>query len=91
MSDTATDRALLLLSRINMAELAEPRTKEYDRWQNIKRGRARFGIEEAGILASKYPQYSMWLLTGKTDIDGGQTSPDLEEIQRSESGTQSAG
>ena len=90
MNETATDRALLLLSKINMAELAEPRTKEYDRWQNIKRGRARFGIEEAGIIASKYPQYSMWLLTGKTDIESGQTSPELDEVKRSGSGTRNA-
>lgn len=90
MGGTASDRALLLLERTSIKELAIPHSKEYTRWQNIKRGRARVGIQEAEELAKLYPQYALWLITGNVAPEAGQTSPELEEVQRSESGTQNA-
>jgi hypothetical protein len=91
MEETASDRALLLIEQTSIKDLAVPHSKEYTRWQNVKRGRARVGIQEAEELAKIYPQYALWLLTGNVLPEAGQTSPDLEEIQRSESRTQNAG
>jgi hypothetical protein len=91
MVERAFDRALLLLERTSLKDLAVPNSKEYVRWQNIKRGKARLGIDEAETLSKIYPQYALWLLTGNVLPEAGQTSPDLEEIQRSESRTQNAG
>lgn len=91
MEETASDRALLLIERTSIKDLAVPHSKEYTRWQNVKRGRARVGIQEAEELAKIYPQYALWLLTGNVLPEAGQTSPDLEEVQRSESRTQNAG
>ncbi|WP_370232723.1 hypothetical protein [Neptunomonas phycophila] len=77
---SATDRALLLLGMIEMHKLATPRSKEYERWQNIKRGRARFGINEAETLAEIFPQYAYWILTGRVDVEAGHISPEIEEV-----------
>lgn len=73
----ATDRALLLLAETEMHKLAKPKSKEYERWQNIKRGRARFGIEEAEALAELFPEYALWLITGRTNPEAGQISPEI--------------
>ncbi|PSL12649.1 hypothetical protein CLV44_1167 [Marinobacterium halophilum] len=90
MSERALDRALLLLEQASLKDLAIPNSKEYVRWQNIKRGKARLGIDEAEALAKLYPQFALWLLTGNVAPEVGQTSPNLEEVQRSESGTRNA-
>ncbi len=76
---SATDRALLLLEQADMQKLAVPNTKEYARWSNIKRGRARMGVDEAEELAKLFPEYSLWLISGKTCPEAGQISPDLKE------------
>jgi len=90
MGERALDRALLLLEKTSLKDLAVPNSKEYVRWQNIKRGKARLGIDEAEALSKIYPQYALWLLTGSVAPEAGQTSPELDEVQRSGSGTQNA-
>jgi hypothetical protein len=80
-----------LLKQASLRDLATPNSKEYVRWQNIKRGKARLGIEEAEALAQLYPQYALWLITGKISPEIGQTSPELDEISNSDSGAVNAG
>lgn len=80
MKMSAEDRALLLLSKISLKDLAEVNSNEYRRWQNIKRGRARFGINEAETLAEIFPQYAYWILTGIVDVEAGHISPEIEEV-----------
>lgn len=38
--------------------------------------------EILAAIASKYPQYSLWMLTGKTDPKTGQISPHTEKIRK---------
>ncbi len=78
MKKTAEDRALLLLNKISLKNLAEVNSTAYRRWQNIKRGRARFGINEAEMLAEIFPQYAYWILTGRVDVEAGHISPKME-------------
>lgn len=79
MEKTAADRAKLLLEEIKLQDLAVVNSKEYVRWQNIKRGKARLGINDAEELAKKFPEYALWLITGNTIPEAGQISPDLKE------------
>jgi len=79
MTESASDRALLLLRTASLKELAAAGSTEYVRWQNIKRGRARLGIVEAEILAKVYPKYALWLITGETAPEIGQSSPEYDE------------
>lgn len=92
MASDAADRCLLLLTQVvPLKDLAEPNSKEYVRWQNIKRGKVRVGIAEAELLAKKFPQYSLWIISGQVAPDIGQISPDLEQVKRSDSGAVNAG
>ncbi|SEB17844.1 DNA-binding protein [Marinobacterium iners] len=83
MVEKALDRALLLLERTSLKDLAVPNSKEYVRWQNIKRGKARLGIDEAEALSKIYPQYALWLLTGNVAPEAGQISPKLDQVKHS--------
>lgn len=82
MNDSAEDRALLLMNRASLKDLAEPGSSDYVRLQNIKRGRARMGVAEAELLAKQFPQYALWLITGNIAPEIGQTSPEYDEANR---------
>ena len=82
MTDSAEDRALLLMGRASLKDLAEPGSSEYIRLQNIKRGRARMGVAEAELLAKQFPRYALWLISGEIAPDVGQTSPEYDEANR---------
>jgi len=76
------DRALLLLGMTKLQDLADPGTKDYVRWQNVKRQRARITTEEIEGLAQAFPSYRWWLLTGEVMPAQGQTSPEYDEANR---------
>lgn len=72
------DRALQLLEATSLKDLAAVNSKEYVRWQSIKRGKARITAEEIEQLGKLYPNYRWWLMTGEVMPDKGQTSPDYD-------------
>ncbi|SDI70915.1 hypothetical protein SAMN05216588_12280 [Pseudomonas flavescens] len=82
MAHGMADRVHQLLSATSLKELAEVNSKDYVRWQSIKRGRARIGAEEVEHLGRMYPQYRWWLMTGEVMPDKGQVSPEYEEANR---------
>ncbi|MDH1008319.1 DNA-binding protein [Pseudomonas nicosulfuronedens] len=79
MANSLTDRALLLIEKSSLNDLTRAGQTDYNRWVNIKRGRARVGADEIEVLAAFYPSYRWWLLTGETKPSDGQTSPDYDE------------
>ncbi len=88
MADGMADRALQLLSSTSLKELAPVGSKDYVRWQNIKRGKARLGAEEVEHLGRMYPQYRWWLMTGDVMPDKGQISPEYQSVESSGSSEQ---
>jgi hypothetical protein len=76
------DRVLKLLDATSLKDLAEVNSKEYVRWQSIKRGKARISAEEIDQLGKLYPRYRWWLMTGEVMPDKGQTSPEYDEANR---------
>ena len=82
MAQGMADRAHQLLNATSLKELAEVNSKDYVRWQSIKRGRARIGAEEVELLGNLYPQYRWWLMTGEVMPDKGQVSPEYNEADR---------
>lgn len=71
-----------MLNKAVLKDLAEPGTPEYVRWQNVKRGRARMTTEEIESLATLYPHYRWWLISGNVMPDFGQTSPEYDEAHK---------
>jgi hypothetical protein len=61
------------------------------RWGNIRNGKARLTDAEIEAVCEVFPQYALWLVSGKTAPEIGQSSPELDEVQRSASGKQNAG
>lgn len=82
MTDTLSNRALLLIGMSGINDLAKAGETDYPRWVNIKRGRARVGADEIEILGKVFPKYRWWLMTGEVMPEAGQTSPDYEEAHR---------
>lgn len=75
------DRVLKLLAVTALKDLAEVNSKEYVRWQSIKRGKARISAEEIEQLGALYPSYRWWLMTGEVMPDKGQTSPEFDRAK----------
>ena len=73
------DRALLLLGKLSLSDLAVTNSKEYVRWQNIKRGSARIAATEIEELGRIFPNYRYWLISGEVMPESGQTSPSYDE------------
>jgi hypothetical protein len=51
------------------------------RWGNIRNGKARLTDAEIEAVCEIFPEYALWLVSGKVAPEAGQTSPELEEIQ----------
>jgi hypothetical protein len=79
MAGDIANRAIQLLNQTSLKALAEVNSKDYVRWQSIKRGKARIGAEEIELLGEKYPKYRWWLMTGEVMPDKGQTSPEYDQ------------
>lgn len=82
MTQSITDRALLLINMSAVNELARAGETDYPRWVNIKRGRARVAADEIEILGKVFPNYRWWLMTGEVMPECGQTSPEYDEANR---------
>ncbi|WP_035248370.1 hypothetical protein [Alcanivorax jadensis] len=78
MESAIVDRARQLLESVSLKELADAGNSDYTRWQNIKRGRARFAAEEIEILGRVFPRYRWWLVTGEVMPEVGQVSPEYD-------------
>lgn len=51
------------------------------RWGNIRNGKARLTDAEIEAVCEIFPEYALWLVSGKVAPEAGQTSPELQEIQ----------
>jgi hypothetical protein len=50
-------------------------------WRDVCIGKKRPSGEHLSALATAWPEYSLWLLTGNTNVKGGQTSPEIEQLE----------
>lgn len=80
--DEVRDRVVLLIRQAGPKKLSEIGGKNHDRWKNISRGVIRPGTEEIGILAGLFPEYALWLVTGRIEPEHGHRSPDFDEANR---------
>lgn len=81
-NERMADRAIVLMGLAGLAAFAEKGTKEYFRWQNVKRGHARVSTQEIGEIGRVFPKYRWWLVTGEVMPEMGQTSPEYDEANR---------
>lgn len=81
MVDAVRERALLLIKKVGPKELSELGGKNLDRWKNISKGTIRISTEELGILAKLFPEYALWLISGRVELHNGHISPDNIEMR----------
>ena len=88
--DSVRDRALRLIRVVGPKRLSEKGGKNYARWRNISSEKIRIGTEEIGILADSFPEYALWLVSGRIEPEHGHRSPEYDEANRNLT-SQSAG
>nr|WP_043254325.1 hypothetical protein [Pseudomonas knackmussii] len=77
---TAADRARLLIKMIGPKK-ASLQGGDYERWKSVSKGAVRVSTEEIDVLVQIYPQYALWLASGNTAPEVGQTSPEHDAAQ----------
>lgn len=50
-------------------------------WKAVCEGRQRANEEHLTAITSRWPEYSLWLLTGRVAPEDGQISPEVEQFQ----------
>ncbi|MFZ5957110.1 DNA-binding protein [Pseudomonas knackmussii] len=51
---------------------------DHSRWLNVSKGAVRVSSEEIDVLVSVFPQYALWIASGQTIPESGQTSPEFD-------------
>lgn len=70
-----------MIRKVGQKELSELGGRNYDRWKNISKGKIRISTEELAVLAELFPQYALWLISGRVEINNGHLSPDHIEMR----------
>jgi len=51
-------------------------------WNHVFHGRNKPTGEHLEHICRLFPEYTLWLMTGKTALNAGQTSPDIEQLEK---------
>jgi hypothetical protein len=73
------DRAILLIRMAGPKKLSQLGETNHERWKNISKGAIRMGTDEIGVLVKMYPQYALWLVSGRIEPENGHRSPEYDE------------
>jgi hypothetical protein len=73
------DRVALLVRMARPKVLSQLGGTNHERWKNIRKGAIRMGTDEIAVLVKMYPQYALWLASGNTAPEVGQTSPEYDK------------
>ncbi|EME5359738.1 hypothetical protein [Pseudomonas aeruginosa] len=77
------DRLITLFNKERTSVWFEKQTGiDRYRWGNVRNGKARITDAEIEAVIEIFPQYALWLVTGKVAPESGQTSPEYDEANR---------
>jgi Fe-S-cluster formation regulator IscX/YfhJ len=81
---TIKDRILELIEHTThphrkFAEFEEMTGIKKQTWQNLANDKQRANEDMLEAIGNRWPQYSFWIMTGKTDEKNNHTSPILEQ------------
>jgi len=77
--ESSADRARLLIKKVGPKKASEKGGGDHDRWKSVSKGAVRVTTEELDVLVRMFPQYALWLASGHTAPEIGQTSPEYDE------------
>jgi len=84
MNITERMQILIKFKNAKSKDLEDKTGIDRDRWNNIKKTNptAKTRAEEVEALGKIYPEFALWLISGKTLPEAGQISPELEETHQ---------
>ena len=88
--ERSADRTRLLIKKVGPKKLSSMSDIDHDRWLSVSKGAVRVSSEEIDVVVNIFPQYALWIASGKIAPESGQTSPDYDEANTNLS-NQSAG
>jgi len=53
-----------------------------EKWYSLRNGRRRANEEDISAIVELYPEYALWVVTGNSTPETGQTSPGFEEAHK---------
>lgn len=76
-------RAIQILdaSKLSNPALEEKTGIPKTTWANVRLGKIRFNEDHIEAITKLWPEYSYWLISGKTMPEVGEISPDIEETR----------
>lgn len=81
--ESIDDRVRSLVDKTGIDELVKRTNIGGTRWRTVRYDkRTRISTQEIEALALIYPQFALWLTSGKIAPECGQTSPEYEEADR---------
>nr|WP_301595888.1 DNA-binding protein [Pseudomonas nitroreducens] len=80
--ERSADRSRLLIKKIGPKKLSAISDIDHDRWLSVSKGAVRVSSEEIDVLVTVFPQYALWIASGRIAPESGQTSPEFDEANR---------
>jgi len=75
-------------SGLSAKALEEKTGIDRSNWYSLKQGRRRANEDDISGIISLYPNFALWLVTGKIAPESGQTNPEYEEANKNLKGAQ---
>ncbi len=82
---------ILSLENKNRKYLGENTDIGYNRWTTVMNKRGRLSVEELEAVANIWPEYEVWLFTGREFPESGQISPMTKKAHEASKTPQKAG
>ena len=75
-------RARTLIDKAGFDQLVKNSDIKFSRWHSVRYKKVRMSTEELEVLQAIFPEYQLWLISGKVAPEAGQVSPDYEEADK---------
>ncbi|MBD9633610.1 DNA-binding protein [Pseudomonas sp. PDM19] len=70
-----------MIKKIGPKKLSTMSEIDHARWLSVSKGAVRVSSEEIDVVVNIFPQYALWIASGKIAPESGQTSPDYDEAE----------
>jgi len=81
------DRLIELFNVLEVSSRDMEKATGIDRnkWSNIRGGKQRANEEHIEAVCDVYPQFALWIVSGRTIPEAGQISPEIEKARKENS------
>lgn len=78
--ESIEERAKQLISKAGFDRLIRESDIGHARWKSVRYRNIRISTNELEVLEQVFPQYALWLISGRIAPEIGQTSPEYDEV-----------